>query len=97
MSLHEFSLTTTPEMLALLALVRQRMLQPPDEAAKAQRDFEVSLREHMLALERGVHVADFGRRHGIVVDGSIQAPEGADSRGVHDARRDDLRGADELP
>ena len=73
MSLHEFSLTTTPEMLALLALVRQRMLQAPDEAAKAQRDFEVSLREHMLALERGVHVADFGRLdvdvHGIVVDG----------------------------
>lgn len=58
---HEFDLSASPEMQALLALVQSRLAVGASEAAIAQPEFERALREHMLAVERRVHVADFAR------------------------------------
>lgn len=58
---HDFDLTATPEMTALLALVGARGVEAPAEAAATQPAFERALRDHMLALERRIHTVDFGR------------------------------------
>ena len=70
---HDFDLTATPEMKALLALVQARGMEAPADAAATQPVFERALREHMLALERRVHTFDFRRFDvdvpGVVVEG----------------------------
>lgn len=70
---HEFDLTTTPEMAALLSFVRARFALDGETAVAEQPDFERGLRDRLLALERRVHVADFSRLDvdvpGIVIEG----------------------------
>ena len=70
---HDFDLTATPEMKALLALVQARGVEAPADAAATQPAFERALRDHMLALERRVHTFDFSRFDidvpGVVVEG----------------------------
>ena len=69
---HDFDLTATPEMKALLTLVQARMAEAPAEAVATQATFERALRDHMLALERRTHTFDFSRFDvdvpGVVVD-----------------------------
>lgn len=71
---HDFDLTATSEMQALLDFFQRRMAVDVEEAAASQPVFERELREHFLALERRVHVADFGRLdvdvQGVVIDGA---------------------------
>lgn len=70
---HAFDLNATPEMRSLLTFITARFQQDPTQAAHAQPEFERGLREHMLAVERRIHSADFERldvdAQGIVVDG----------------------------
>jgi hypothetical protein len=70
-SVHDFDLNATPEMQKLLGFIQARMSKNPVDAATSQPDFERELRDHMLALERCIHVADFERLdvsvHGVVV------------------------------
>ncbi len=72
-TLHNFDVCATEEMQALLALIGLRLSISATEAASSQAEFERSLRDQMLALERRIHVADFERLdvdvHGIVVAG----------------------------
>lgn len=70
---HGFDVNATPEMKNLLRFVASRMSKTANDAAASRPEFERELRECMLALERCIHVADFGRLdvdvHGVVLEG----------------------------
>lgn len=70
---HDFDLTATPEMKALLGLMQARGAEPAADAALTQPAFEHALRDALLALERRAHVVDFARFDvdvpGVVVEG----------------------------
>ncbi len=71
---HDFELVATSEMGALLSFLERRFATDVGEAAASQPVFERELREHLLALERRVHVADFERLdvdvQGVVIEGT---------------------------
>jgi hypothetical protein len=70
---HTMDVSAIPEVRALVDFIAQRMEMTPDEAAASQADFERSLREQTLSVERAVHAIDFARQDvdapGIVVGG----------------------------
>ena len=59
---HTMDVSAIPEVRALVDFIAQRMEMTPDEAAASQADFERSLREQTLSVERAVHAIDFARQ-----------------------------------
>lgn len=72
-TVHGFDVNASPEMKELMEFITSRMSETPEAAAATQVEFERGLRDRMLAVERFIHVADFGRLdvdvHGIVAGG----------------------------
>jgi len=70
---HAFAIEDSPAFRRLLAMIRTRFEADVEERAATQPDFERSLRDHVLGLERAIHQADFESMDvevdGIVVDG----------------------------
>ncbi len=63
----------TPQLLDLCVLLENRFGAEAESAGLTQPEFKAELRSATMALERGIHAADFERMDvdvpGIVVDG----------------------------